>query len=284
MSTYWTSFVLWVDSIPAVIWSGAIGAMIALIGVFFADRSNTKRLRIQLAHDASQKERDRLASLRKDVYLQAPKEAMKALSYLGKLSFRDLSTIGDDDGIAGYAAAAAQIGVISDLPTVAAVGKLGNVMTMELLTAMRELHGVQDTRIDIRLKDQRLQVVFEEVQRIQAEQQAMSESGSRDAHRDRALTYWRDVRIEESEQLRVELNELRARHQRLLFEYHKGFFDRMPIITAQNIQVMREIRKEIGLAHELEQYEVQMNELAADLRTKTLALMEGWATEMEAPR
>lgn len=270
----------WIDLIPPVIWSGAIGAAVALIGVFFADRSNTKRLKLQLEHDATQRDRDRLAALRKDVYLQAPREAIKALSYLGKMATRDLATLGDDEGIAGYAAAAAQIGVISELPTVEAVGALGNAMTLELIAAFRELQGVQDTRVDIQLGEQRLNVITDEIQRIQAELQAMSESGVQDPQRRGGLNYWLNVRMEEADELRAELDALRPKYQQLLFEYNKGFFERMPAITAKNISVMREIRKEIGLAHELDQYEAKMNRLAADLRAETLSLMEGLAKGM----
>lgn len=278
----WVAFVAWVDSVPAVIWSGAIGAVIALLGAVFVNWSNTTRLRMQLAHDGEQKERDRLAALRKDVYLEAPKEAVKALSYLAKLSSRDLATIGDDEGIAGFAAVAAQISVLSDLETATDVNRLGNAMAMELVRAMRDLEEVQDTRVDIGLREDRLRIVTAEIQRIQAEQQNMSEVGDRDPERRSALAFWLEARMEEAEKLRNLLDELRPKHQRLLSEYNKGFFGRMSQIAAQNVRVMRAIRKEIGLAHDLERYEAEMNELAAKLRSESLAMMDGWANSMEA--
>ncbi len=255
--------------------------MVALIGVFFADRSNTKRLALQLEHDAKEKERDRLAVLRRDVYLQAPKEAVKALSYIASLAHKDLTKIGDDEGISGYAAVAAQIGVLSELSTVEAVNAFGNGLTKELTTALRELEGVQDTRVDIEIRDRRLAIVFDEITRMQAEQQKLSESGSRDRDRSDALQRWVEVRMEEASELRQELTTLRAAHQRALFDYHQAFFDRLQSLSSLSIDTMREIRKEIGLAHELNAFEKRMKQMSDELRDSVVADMKSWAEKLE---
>lgn len=278
----WHGFVTFIASVPDVIWSGVIASVLTLSGILIANGSNTKRLRLQLKHDVEQKDKERLAALRKEVYLQAPKEAVKAMAYLGKLPSRDLAAIGDDEGIAGYAAVSAQIALISELPTVEAVSRLGNTFATALIDAMHGLDGVQDARTDNRIRQQRLDVVTAEIQRIQGEQQQMSESGNPNPARTRSLDYWLQTRMQEADSLRDELDQLRAKEQRLLFEYHKAAFERMPTMTEENIKVMRAVRKEIGLSHDLDDYEAQMRQLSDELRMKVLIMMEGFATTMEA--
>ena len=42
-------------TVPDVIWSGIIGAVLALMGVMLVNWSNTARLKLQLAHDSDEK-------------------------------------------------------------------------------------------------------------------------------------------------------------------------------------------------------------------------------------
>lgn len=65
---FWHTVVSYVAEVPDVVWSGVIASVITLSGVLLSNHSNTVRLEKQLAHDAEQKEKERLASLRKDVY------------------------------------------------------------------------------------------------------------------------------------------------------------------------------------------------------------------------
>ena len=66
-----SNIVDFLTSIPGTVWSGFIGALIALSGVLISNRNNTERLRIQLEHDAAEKQRERITALRRDVYLCA---------------------------------------------------------------------------------------------------------------------------------------------------------------------------------------------------------------------
>lgn len=278
------SFVELLRQVPAPAW-GLAGAIVGVVGTLAAtalsNNSNNQRFEKQLEHDAEQGERNRLATLRKEIYLQAPREAAKALAYLGRLPTRDLSKIGEDEGISGYAAVAAQIAAISEMPTVKAVGRLGVTFTSMLMDALVELEGVQSLRTDIDIRRDRLEEVTKEIKRMQAEQQQMSESGIHDKARSESLIWWRDKRIDEAEKIRIELNALYGKHQRALYEYHKVAVERWPAMTALQTDAMTAIRKEIGLAHDLDEYEIELEQQAANLRTKMLKMMQCWAEKME---
>ena len=75
------------NSIPINIWSvavgSAVGSIIAFGGVLISNRSHTKRLRIQLEHDSELKAIERKAAMRREVYLNAVEELVRANVYLG---------------------------------------------------------------------------------------------------------------------------------------------------------------------------------------------------------
>ncbi|RZK99799.1 MAG: hypothetical protein EOP36_18115, partial [Rubrivivax sp.] len=90
MNTFISAVVQWFASIPAVVWSGVIGATIAAgisyFGVRSANKGSLQRLREQhdydreqaneqRHHDARQKEEDRKAAIRREVYVKAVEEA-----------------------------------------------------------------------------------------------------------------------------------------------------------------------------------------------------------------
>lgn len=87
---YWLMFVGWFHTVPDVIWSAAIGAVLAsgisYFGVRSANASSLERLRVQhlndaaeadkqRAHDAQQKDEDRKAAIRREVYTKAAEDA-----------------------------------------------------------------------------------------------------------------------------------------------------------------------------------------------------------------
>ena len=80
-------------AVPATIWA----AIIAVSGVLISNRHSRKRLQIQLNHEAEQRDRDRLMTLRKDVFLKAADGISQGSAALGGLL--DLSVPNVDLGV-----------------------------------------------------------------------------------------------------------------------------------------------------------------------------------------
>jgi hypothetical protein len=281
MVSIWKGIFDLVENVPPVIWSGVIASMLTLGGVLLANRDNTKRLLVQLDHDGKQKDRDRLLNLRKDVYLQAPKEAVKAMAYLGNLPTRDLTKMGDDEGIFGYVSTSAQIGVISELSTAGEVNRLAMMLAARLVETVWELRDVQSLRSDIDIGAARLETLNIEIRRILAEQQKMAEDGVHDAARSEALRKWSEFNMQEFHDLRLELDDLRNKYQRALYEHAKESSKRTPEMAAQQIKIMAAIRKEIGLSDDLDAFEKQMTEQGKALQERSLAIMKETAEWLE---
>lgn len=109
-----TDLISFLQSIPDVIWSGLIASVLTLSGVLISNSSNTSRLKLQLQHDAGQKTTERIAALRRDVYLQAAEELTKANTYLGSLSQIDLAKTNASEGMQGFFGAAAKLQLVAE--------------------------------------------------------------------------------------------------------------------------------------------------------------------------
>ena len=95
------------DRVPAVVWSGVIGAMIAAgisyFGIRSANSSSLDRLKLQHEqdekeadkqrdHDALQKAEDRKAAIRREVYIEAIEQAHNLIAHIGRLPDLALTT------------------------------------------------------------------------------------------------------------------------------------------------------------------------------------------------
>ena len=92
--------------------------------------SNNRRLRFQLKHESIERERERAADLRRDVFLPAAEELTKAMSFLSGLPRADLRKINPVEGVQGFFAASAKLHLVADERTAGPVAEfsaaLGN--------------------------------------------------------------------------------------------------------------------------------------------------------------
>ena len=142
-----------VKSIPDVIWSGIVASVLTLGGVLIANASNTKRLKIQLKHDSTEKLRDRQATLRRDVYLNAAEELVKASSYLGALPSVNVATTNIGSGLQGFFVAASKLALVSDPSTAYEVNELVGQYGELFLKLTVKLLPLQSVKTDIGIRD-----------------------------------------------------------------------------------------------------------------------------------
>lgn len=90
MNHFLQFFAQLLDKIPATFWGVVVGSVLTLSGIFFTNRSNDRRLRLQLQNDRELKNREREMTFRKDTYAAAAEAiavSMGALSKFSDLSF-----------------------------------------------------------------------------------------------------------------------------------------------------------------------------------------------------
>lgn len=244
--------------IPIMVWSGLTGAIIALGGVFITNQSNTSRLRIQLEHDAKEKARDRTSALRRDVYLQAVEELTKANSHLASLSLSDPTKTNLADGLQGFFGAAAKLQLVAEPTTALLVNQLVAAygeLSLKLIERAIPLHK---TRNDISINDDLYNKAQAQVTRVLAEMTKINEA----AHANDAVfsALQRSIEWHQTETAKYAANRKTAwdKFNSLNIEFCKQLLTEMQNIGEQQIPVLVEIRRDLGLTTELAAFRQQM--------------------------
>lgn len=164
------------SNIPWSFLGALVTAIIALATVRWTNKEQTKRLAQQLeaetkrqterlAHEARQKDADRLSVLRKDIYLQLPLEVSNGLENLVNLPLRDTDE-GVGPGVTGYARIAGQVSVLSQEDTTDAVMTLAEELNKAWFAALKKASPVQATRRELKAARSRLSDIHEEREQL----------------------------------------------------------------------------------------------------------------------
>jgi len=274
-----TAIIALLRSIPDVVWSGLIASALTLSGVLISNRSNTNRLRIQLQHDAAEKAKERTAALRREVYLCAAEELTKANGYLASLPQTDLSKTNAADGLQGFFAVAAKLQLVAEPKTALLVNHLVSVYGELLLRLMARLMPLQKVRIDIAIFDDLYNKAQSEVSRVLSEMAKFSEAAQTNADvfgaLQRAFGGYQRQATEHAAKRGASWSEF----NRLNVEFCRELLRDLRIVGEEQIPVLIEIRRDLGLTSELaafrEQMEAQWKRMDSQLDAMLSALQDG---------
>ena len=264
----------WLKSIPDVIWSGVIASILTLSGVLISNASSTKRLRAQLAHDASEKFKDRKASLRREVYLKAAEELVKANMYLASLPSVDISTTNVGSSLQDFFVAASKLALVSDAETTYQVNELIGSYGGLVLQLTSRVMPIQTLKSDIAIRTDHYNGAQAEISRLLASMKHFNESVQTDARVFDVLQKSFTFQQEHSATLVSERAALWKKMISAQIEFSRYLLSELGPITNQQIRVMIEIRKELGLDGELEAFVKQMEKQRDRMSVQTEKLFQ----------
>lgn len=248
------------ERVPAVIWSAVLASGLTLTGVMLSNRSNTKRLLTQLEHDATQKAKDRMATLHREVYLRLAEEMAQASSFLGKISQLDPAKENIADGLAELFATGAKAQLIAQPDTSRLITELTaryGEMVMRLLGAVSPVH---DFGIKIRISSEHLEKAQSEVNRALAEMREMNESGNPNPARFEALQRSIEHSMRMVDDLATQRDGFWSGHIAATRDFNIALLEQMRTVGPLQAQTMAALRSELGLSSEAEAYEARIDE------------------------
>ncbi|MDA7415343.1 hypothetical protein PGB34_03110 [Xenophilus arseniciresistens] len=294
-----------IQQVHGTFWAALIVAPITLTGVFLTNNSHDRRATAQLAAEADKSDKqllhdaDRLAmqldhaaneaqiarqlNMRREVYLEAAEEMVRANTFLGSMFNLDYEDPKALEGLAGYVSANAKVLMVSE-PDVAyealrlqtMVGKLALLATPAGVSASR-IHA------EAKLAEVRAARLGQKVQALEEEQQGV------DA--DNASSRWM--------QLGQEIGRCRAAHIEALnvsadrfgssAEARRNFvaFLRPHIneIGDQQVRVLARLRVELGFDADEEQMLAEAREVRCAIFAQVDSVLEGLGarTKVGAP-
>ena len=250
--------IAFLKSIPDVIWSGLIASMLTLGGVLIANGSNTNRLKLQLQHDANEKTKERTATLRREVYLRAAEELVKANAHLATLPQLDLSKTNLGDGLQGFFSAAARLQLIAEPKTALLVSQLASEYGELVLKLMTQLLPASRAKSDIQIADDLYSKAQAEVTRLLSEMAKLNESGRPDPQAFQSLDINLKFHQTQTAKYADERNTAWTAFNQNSLAFQRYLLTQLREIGSKQIPVVVELRRDLGLTGDLAEIEAHM--------------------------
>ena len=250
------------DGIPVVVWSGIVAGGMTLIGtlgaVIATNWGNTKRLRLQLEHDTSEKAKERLATLRRELYVKAADVIVRGLAYFGTLPQADLTKPDTDAPFRNVLAVGAQLQLVVRQETAQLISDLISAygeLQLRLIAKVLPIHGV---RSDINICNEHYENMQVEVKRVLASMTNHNESGQRDTARfdqlNRSFEFANGRAQEMAGKRSGHWNQMNA----LLRQYMKDLLPEVKRIGEMQIHVLVELRRELDVGGDIDVFQQMM--------------------------
>lgn len=176
-------------SIPTIVWSGIVAAAISVAGVVLSNWSTTNRLRTQLGHDSKEKLQDRLAALRREVYLPLYMDLTTMQGHLGALASKDPTSSDFAAPIQAVTAQLSKVQLVGGPEAMKHASELTALYTESLFDLMLAAQPLHNLRTDINLADQFYNQFLQEAQRVTKDITSLNETGRQDPERMAALQH-----------------------------------------------------------------------------------------------
>lgn len=246
------------SSIPDVVWSGVIASVLTLSGVLLSNWSNTRRLRLQLHHDSSEKSKERTAVLRRDVYLRVVEELTSVSTYLPSLPRLDVTKSNPADGVRGFLSAAAKLQLVAEPKTALLVNQLVAEYGELFLKILADVMPLQDLQMGIRIHGDMYEEAKAETKRILGEMAKFNETARTDKAVFDALNRALDFSQSRMNEYATKRDQLWAKFNHLNISFSRSVLSEMKRLGKLQNSALVEIRRDLGLTAELDAFEAQM--------------------------
>lgn len=236
-----------IKSVPDVIWSGVIAALIALSGVWLSNKSNDFRLGSQLKHDADEKSKERIHKLRSEVYLGVVSSIETTNIHLSTLSSRDFTKSDMSLELQAIAAVMAKLKLVAESETSKLATELGIAFGSVFLKLLSHIMPLQKEKAEIEINHELSVGYDKDSKRIQLEINQLVESGAINYLRFQALQSALEFSLGQSKYYAAARSEAYKRQQEKLQEFNSILLQEMKGLTEVQLRVMISARRDLGL-------------------------------------
>jgi hypothetical protein len=229
------------EAVPATVWGFLIGSLITVIGVALTNASNTKRLRLQHAHERAIAERTRDLAMRRDVYLGAFDAIATGMTMVGNFGELDVPFQDLMRSYMGKAAAMGKVTIVGEEDTIRAVANFEQALTGAFIRLSAQRNGVDE-------QFKRMREVAEKIARSEADQdrleRTIEEGDDPDGGTRRLLEHER----RRGASLRAEERSIEAAFAPALMQLIRSAMEEVGALDRLVAPVIRCVRGELGLS------------------------------------
>ena len=188
----------WLEIILKGIVPVAIGSLLTLLGVWLQSRSESNRLKIQLQHDAVQREKERQMDLRREVFLGAAETLGKQSEYINLFSKVDFDFWKDQEILKGNIGAGNKVHLIAGIETIEAYARANQCWASALLELSKMRLKIEEVKVELNGQESLIALLSNHRDEALASMKALVNSGpqSQDAyqfHRNRFDDLQKDI-------------------------------------------------------------------------------------------
>lgn len=268
---------MWIEqllaTVPDVIWSGIIASALTFSGVLISNRSNTTRLKIQLDHDRDEKLKERTSSMRRDVYLKATEELVRLNSFLASLPQQDIANSNIGEEFIGFQSASARLQLVAEPKTTLLAIKLSTAYSEIIIDLTQHLMCLTRAKSDIQIAGELYTKSSNEVQRVLSAMSLLTESGMTDSQEMDGLQKSFECYQEQASKFSSDRSAGWSAFNKGTLAFQRYLFTRMREIAPLQMNLMVEIRQDLGLLGDLSEVESEMKKQLDQIENKFITAL-----------
>lgn len=234
--------IAFMEAVPPTVWGFLVGSFITVVGVALTNASNTKRLRLQHAHERELDARARDLSMRRDVYLNAFEAMATGMTTVGSFGELDIPFQDLMRQYMGKAGAMGKITIVGREETIRAVADFEQALTGAFMRLSGQRNGVDQLYRRTRELEAKLDASAQEQERL-ATLLERAEGGGDDVALERSLEYER----RRTKELRGEQEEVEAAFNPAMMGLIRNSMQEVAELDTMIVPVVRCVRNELGL-------------------------------------
>jgi hypothetical protein len=258
------------DVIPGAAWGvlGAIfGASIGFLATIIANFGNDKRLKIQLEHDAREKNIDRMNSLRREVYMTAITEMIKVSHYFGDLTNGKILKKNISSDIQGFYIAAAKLSLVASGSTQKAVNALGVEYSKLIFVLMQRLSPIREVYLDVELNKKYFNSMMADVKRVAGEITRFNETARSEPEIFSGLQKSFEFFMSQAEAYEQQRGVAAERFSALQEEFGRLLVQDMKEMSKLQVEVLISVRQDLGVSTDEAEMRKKAEQNLADIST-----------------
>lgn len=251
---------LFVNFVPAVIWSGVIASFITLGGVYLTSKNSSANLRIQLTHDSNEKSRERSFKLRQDIYMLVASELTSAQRHLSNIPRMNLLEENLSDGTAKFFSAAAQCQLVSSPETALLMLRFMHGFGKLQMRALSSTNEMIEASIAENVASEYVEKGKLEVNKLTSKIAELHQESEGNTSKSKILDYQLEFHTKElgkSWDKQIEALNNKAIHSRI---YSKNLLDDLVALSSDQIDVLVSMRSDLGFDSDIEEYRKLLRE------------------------
>jgi len=263
-------------SISDVIWSGIIASCLTLGGVLISNRSNTVRLRIQLDHESVEKSKERIVSVRREIYLKATDESHKMLRYFINLPAADFTDANPSEALHGFQSTLSKLKLIAEPTTISLVTSLDAEVSKVFIRLLGLVQPIHDARTFISGFDESINFFRGKAIELHAEIKTLNDSAELPLERIDQLKKSYEDYISTAAKHKQGREIRQQEFDRLTEAYSKSIYLELSPLGKLMSRIEIQMRAELGLTTDVAAYIAQMERQRVEmgnLLDETLATM-----------